>query len=148
MRTKDLRHEALAGVAPGAGPRPALSARHYPDSDELHIDRVRLASRNAAGQELLAEAQRGIATADGERVTLIGQVVLLRPALGQAPRLELRGDRVVALQKEQRLLSDSPVQLLRGTDRFQANAMDVNLQSGQHRLSGRVRGELQPRPAR
>ncbi len=123
-------------------------ARHYPDSDELHIDRVRLASRNAAGQELLAEAQRGIVTGDGERVTLIEQVVLVRPALGQAPRLELRGEQVVALQKEQRLLSERPVQLLRGTDRFSAQTMDVNLQSGQHRLSGRVRGELQPRPAR
>lgn len=123
-------------------------ARHYPDSDELHIDRVRFAALNETGQELRAEARRGIATGDGERVTLLGQVHVLRPAQGQAPRIELQGERLVALQKQERLFSDQAVQIVHGNDRFSANAMDFNLKTGQYRLSGRVRGVLQPQAAR
>ncbi|MBM3387593.1 MAG: LPS export ABC transporter periplasmic protein LptC, partial [Betaproteobacteria bacterium] len=76
-------------------------ARHYPDTDELHIDRVRFVAVNGAGQELRAQAQRGIAAGDGERVTLLGEVQVLRPAQGKAPRLELLGERIVALQKQE-----------------------------------------------
>ena len=123
-------------------------ARHYPDSQELHIDRVRFAARNEASQEVQAQALRGIATDDGERVTLLGQVHVLRPAQGQVPRLELRGEQVVALQKQERLLSDQPVQIVRDGDRFSANAMDFNMKTGQYQLSGRVRGLLQPQKAK
>ena len=122
-------------------------ARHYPDSEELHIDRVRFAARNEAGQEVQAQALRGIATDDGERVTLLGQVHVLRPAQGTLPRLELHGEQVVALQKQERLRSDQPVQIVRGADRFSANAMDLDLKTGQYQLSGRVRGVLQPHSA-
>lgn len=123
-------------------------ARHYPDSNELHIDRVRFAARNEAGQDLQAQALRGIASDDGDRVTLLGQVHVLRPAQGAAPRLELHGERVVALQKQERLFSDQAVQIVRDGDRFTAGAMDFNLKTGQYQLSGRVRGVLQPSSAR
>lgn len=123
-------------------------ARHYPDTDELHIDQVRLASRNAAGQEVQAQALRGVASGDGERVTLLGQVHVLRPAQGTAPRLELHGERLVALQKQERLLSDLPVELVRDGDRFTASAMDFDMKTGQYQLSGRVHGVLQARGAR
>ena len=51
---------------------------------------------------------------------------------------------MVALQKQERLLSDQPVQIVRDGDRFSANAMDFNMKTGQYQLSGRVRGLLQP----
>ncbi|MFM8577128.1 MAG: LPS export ABC transporter periplasmic protein LptC, partial [Limnohabitans sp.] len=71
-------------------------ARHYPDSDELHIDEVRFSAVNEEGVEVTATARRGIATGDGERVTLLGQVHVVRPAHGQTPRIELHGERLVA----------------------------------------------------
>jgi len=119
-------------------------ARHYPDSDELHIDEVRFSAVNEEGVEVTATARRGIATGDGERVTLLGQVHVVRPAHGQTPRIELHGERLVALQKQEKLLSDLPVEILRDRDRFLANGLDFDMKSGQYQLSGRVRATLQP----
>ena len=119
-------------------------ARHYPDTDELHIDGVRLLSVNAQGVEVLATARRGIASTDGERVTLLGDVHVLREAQGQRPRLEFRGQRLVALQSQEKLVSDVPVEIVRDRDRFTASALDFDMKSGQYVLTGRVQGVLQP----
>lgn len=120
-------------------------ARHYPDTDELHIDAVRFVSVNEDGMQVLATAQRGIATGDGERVTLLGNVHVVREARGPNPRLELRGEKVIALQSQEKLLSDVPVEITRDRDRFTASRMDFDMKSGQYRLEGRVHGILQPR---
>ncbi len=120
-------------------------ARHYPDTDELHIDEVRFVAVNEEGVELVATARRGIATGDGERVTLLGQVHVVRPAFGQTPRIELRGERLVAWVQKERLQSDLAVDILRDRDRFLANGLDLDMKTGQYQLSGRVRGTLQPR---
>lgn len=119
-------------------------ARHYPDSDELHIDLVRFSAVNEEGVEVQASALRGIATGDGERVTLLGQVHVVRPAHGQTPRIELQGERLVALQKQEKLFSDLPVEIVRDRDRFLASGLEFDMKSGQYQLSGRVRGTLQP----
>ena len=120
-------------------------ARHYPETDELHIDAVRFVSVSDEGVELRATAQRGIASGDGERVTLIGQVHVVREARGNNPRLELRGERLLALQKQERLLSQTPVEITRARDVFVASTLDFDLKSGLYELDGRVRGVLQPR---
>lgn len=120
-------------------------ARHYPDTDELHIDMVRFVAVSDDGTEVQATAQRGIATGDGERVTLMGNVHVVREARGASPRLELRGEKVVALQSQEKLLSDVPVEITRERDRFTASTMAFDMKSGQYQLSGRVHGLLQPR---
>lgn len=120
-------------------------ARHYPGTDELHIDDIRLTTVTAQGAELVVTARLGISSGDGERVTLVGQVHVLRPAFGQTPRIEMWADKLLALPKQERLLSDLPVEILRDQDRFQANGLDFDTRSGQYQLSGRVRGLLSPR---
>jgi lipopolysaccharide export system protein LptC len=119
-------------------------ARHYPDTDELHIDGIRLLAVNDEGVEVRASARQGVATGDGERITLIGGVHVVRQASSSSPRLELRGERVVALQNEEKLVSELPVEITRDHDRFTANNMDFDLKSGQYQLKGRVHGLLQP----
>ena len=120
-------------------------ARHYPDTDELHIDRVQLLTVNEDGVQVQATALRAIATGDGEKVTLLGNVHVLREARPGYPRLELRGEQLVALQRQEKLLSDVPVEILREGDRFTASRMDFDMKSGRYHLDGRVRGVLQPR---
>ncbi len=120
-------------------------ARHYPDSDELHIDAVRFWAVNPEGAEVRATARQGVATGDGERVTLVGQVHVVRPAQRQAPHLELKGERLVVLQNEEKMWSDQAVEILRDRDRFTGSGLDFNSRTGQYLLSGRVHGVLQPR---
>lgn len=119
-------------------------ARHYPDTDELHIDEVQFSAVNEAGAEVTGTARQGIATGDGERVTLIGQVHVISPAHGTTPRVEFRGERLVAWVKTQRLRSDERVEIWRDRDRFDAQGLDFDMKTGQYQLNGRVRGVLQP----
>jgi lipopolysaccharide export system protein LptC len=106
---------------------------------------VRYQSISDDGVEVLATASRGVATGDGERITLMGNVHVVREVMGAKPRLELRGERVIALQSQERLLSDVPVVITRDRDRFTASRMDFDMKSGQYQLSGRVHGVLQAR---
>ena len=119
-------------------------ARHYPDTDELHIDGVKFVVVHESGVEVTGTARQGIATGDGERVTLLGQAHVVRPAHGLTPRIELRGERLVALQKQEKLFSRDPVEVTRGSDRFTAQGMDLDMPSGQYQLMGRVHGTLLP----
>ncbi|MFM7024595.1 MAG: LPS export ABC transporter periplasmic protein LptC [Limnohabitans sp.] len=121
-------------------------ARHYPDSDELHVDGLQFQAVNEEGALIKGVARQGIVTGDGERVTLLGQAHVVRPAHGQTPRIELKGERLLALVKKQRLLSDDLVDILRDQDRFLAQGLDFDMKTGQYTLSGRVRATLQPQP--
>ena len=121
-------------------------ARHYPDVDELHIDQARFFAQSETGAQLHAQAQRGVATGDGTRVTLTGQARATREADAQSPRITLEGQQLVAMLKEDRLLSTDPVKITRGEDVFTANTLNFNSQSGEYQLAGRVRGTLAPRP--
>jgi len=121
-------------------------ARHYPNVDEMHIEKVRVYAESETGVKINAKAQNGIATGDGERVTMIGQAVAIREADAQSPRTELQGERLLALPKEERLLSSDPVRITRGHDVFTAQTMNFNSKTGEYLLQGRVHGMLPPKP--
>jgi len=120
------------------------SARHFPDTDELHIDNVYFSALNEAGVEVTGTARQGIASGDGERVTLIGAVHVVSPAHGTTPKMEFRSERLVAWIKTQKLRSDERVEIWRDRDKFDALGLDFDMKTGQYQLSGRVHGVLQP----
>lgn len=120
--------------------------RHYPDVDEMHIDKVRIYAESETGVKIHASADSGVATGDGERVTLVGQAIAIRAADAQSPRMQLRGERLLALVKEEKLLSSDPVEITRDQDVFNALTMNFNSKSGEYQLDGRVRGVLVPKP--
>lgn len=122
------------------------AGRHYPDVDEMHIDKVRIYAESEKNVKINAQAQTGIATGDGERVTLVGQAQAIREADAQSPRTELRGERLLALPKQERLLSSDPVRITRDRDVFTAQTLNFNSQTGEYLLEGRVRGILAPKP--
>jgi lipopolysaccharide export system protein LptC len=124
-------------------------ARHYPGTDELHIEQVTFKARTEANQILIVVGRKGIATGDGTRVTLQGDARAVREATAALPRIELRGEKIIALLKAEKLMSADPIQITRGADVFVANSLDFDIQSGQYQLLGRVRGTLAPAtPAR
>lgn len=124
-------------------------ARHFPDSDTLEIDKVRIRSFDDQQRLTTATANRALTNADASEVQLFGNAVVVRDATTSAagvatPRMEFRGEHLHAFMDADRLLSDKPVQLLRGADRFTADAMAYDDQQRVMELRGRVRGTLAP----
>jgi lipopolysaccharide export system protein LptC len=126
--------------------------RHYPDTDTLEVDQVRLRSVSPQGLTTRATANRSLSNADASEVQLFGNAVVVRDAAAGAggvplPRLEFRGEFLHAFINTERVRSHLPVTLIRGTDQFTADTLDYDNVSGVANLQGRVRGVLMPSPA-
>ena len=122
------------------------TAQHYPATEALHVEQVRIYAQSESGTQMNARAKQGIATDDGKQVTLIGDAYAIQHPHDTRPQVELRGVRLVALPDEDRLVSSDPVQITRDRDVFTAETMDFNSDTGAYVLQGRVRGTLAPKP--
>ena len=125
-------------------------ARHFPDTDTLEIDKVRIRSVGPTGLITTATAERALSNSDGSEVQLFGNAIVIRdPSTGSdgkvTPRLEFRGQFLHAFLNTERIRSHLPVTLTRGTDQFTADRMDYDNLERQMNLTGRVRGMLVPR---
>jgi lipopolysaccharide export system protein LptC len=121
-------------------------ARHYPQGDELHIDNVTFDALAEQGVRVTASARTGVVMGDDHKVIFSGDVLAVRQGPGSGSRLELRGSRIVVLQKEEKLLSENPVEIRRGVDVITAETMTLDMKTGQYQLAGQVRGTLVPGP--
>ena len=128
-------------------------ARHYPDTDTLEIDFVRIRSFNDEGRLTTATANRALTNGDASEVQLMGNALVVRESVldkaGQTlPRLEFRSEFLHAFMDTERLRSHKPVELMRGRDRFTADTMDFDNLDRVMELKGRVKGTFVPAPAR
>lgn len=128
-------------------------ARHFPDTDTLEIELVRIRSFNENGRLTTASARRAVTSADASEVQLFGDARVVRePVVDQAgqlqPRLEFRGEFLHAFMDTERVKSHLPVELTRGNDRFTADTMDFDNLERVMQLKGRVKGTLVPTAAK
>jgi lipopolysaccharide export system protein LptC len=126
-------------------------ARHYPHTDILEIDQVRIRSFNSRGHLTTASARRALANNDASEVQLIGDALVVREAAvdrsgATLPRVSFSGEFLHAFLEEERVKSHKPVELMRGSDRITAESMDYSNFDQVMELRGRVRGTLQPPP--
>lgn len=124
------------------------TAKHYPDTDALEIDAVRIRSFGEGGRLTIATAKRAVAKGDGSEVELFGEARVIREPFvdkaGQSlPGNEFRGEFLHAFLKAERVKSHRPVELIRGNDRFTADALDFDNRERVIELKGRVRGTMQ-----
>lgn len=124
-------------------------ARHFPDTDTLEIDHVRMRSVAPSGRLTRASANRALSNADGSEVQLFGNAVVTREALvtpagAVQPPLEFRGEFLHAWPQIERVTSHQPVKITRGRDQFTADTMDYDNLEQVLQLRGRVRGTLMP----
>lgn len=124
------------------------TAKHYPDTDTLEIEAVRIRSFGESGRLTIATARRAVAKGDGSEVELFGEARVKRdPFVDQAgrelPGDEFRGEFLHAFLKTERVKSHRPVELIRGNDRFTADALDFDNRERVIELRGRVRGTMQ-----
>lgn len=127
-------------------------ARHYPDTDTLEIDSVKMQSTAPDGRRTLVVAQRGLSNGDGSEIQLFGDARVTREAMQlpdgkRSPELRFEGEFLHAWPNEEKVRSDQPVVLWRGSDRFTADRLDYDHLDQVLQLQGRVRGMLQPGPA-
>ena len=128
-------------------------ARHYPDTDTMEIDLIRIRSFNKEGRLTTASANRAVTNADASEVQLFGDARVVREPLidkvGQTqPRLEFRGEFLHAFMNTERVKSHKPVELARGKDLFTADSMDFDNLDRVVQLKGRVKGKLVPDTAK
>ncbi|WP_447748535.1 LPS export ABC transporter periplasmic protein LptC [Variovorax boronicumulans] len=123
--------------------------RHYPDTDTIEVDQVRMRSVSPEGLVTRSSANRGLSNSDGSEIQLFGNAIVIRePAVsasGKAtPRLEFRGEFLHAFLDTEKVQSNKPVTLIRGSDQFTGDTLDYDNLSGVANLTGRVRGVLVP----
>jgi lipopolysaccharide export system protein LptC len=127
------------------------SATHFPATQALHIQDIRLLAENDEGVQIRAQAQQGISTETDQRFTLQGQarvtrtVAEARTTQRSALPMSLQGERLTVWTDEERLVSELPVELRRGQEVITAQTLNFDTRSGQYELQGRVRAVLPPR---
>ena len=127
-------------------------ARHYPDNDTLEIDFVQIRAFTKDGHLSTAAASRALINGDASELQLFGDARVVREKMPDKigrlqPQMEFRGEYLHVFMNPQRVKSDQPVQLVRGADRFVADAMDFDNLQRVIELRGRVKGTLVPAPA-
>ena len=125
--------------------------RHYQDTQWMEIDSIRIRSSDDKGHLTTATADRGLANEDGSEVQLMGHAVVVREpgpdkkGKPSAP-MQYRSEFLHAFMDTERLRSNKPVELQRGSDLFTADRMDFDNAEQLMQLSGRVHGTLVPTP--
>ena len=118
------------------------SATHFPARQELHIQDIRLFAENEVGTRIEAQAQKGVSLEKEQQINLSGNVVVVRLADTQGPRMVMKSQIVTALVDEDRLVSNTPVEIVRGGDVVTAQSMDFDTRNGQYKLQGQVKSTL------
>ena len=131
--------------------------RHYPLTDRLEIDGVRIRAYAPDGRITDASARRALSNADGSEVQLLGgaRVVSQLGATGAAggagaaagaDALEVQGEFLHAFLRFERLRSHLPVQVRRAGSDTRAGGLDYDHLARQLQLLGPVRMTLRPGP--
>ena len=76
--------------------------------------------------EFHLRADRGTTTSDAEAVRLYGDVVLTRAAWGKVPPMSAKSDYMLAHPDSERVETDQPVAITRGSSSVQAGSMQYD----------------------
>jgi len=114
------------------------TARHYPDTDTLEIDNVRVRAVGPDGAVTRAEARLALANGDGSEVQLHGGAHVVREGLHGEDPVDFRGEFLHAFLDTERVRSHLPVVVTRGGTQVHADAMDYDNLERIVQLRGRV----------
>ena len=129
--------------------------QHFPATDRVEIQGVRLRSVDAAGRLMLGRADRALSNSDATLVRLEGSARVSREATPEQNgdrngngngRIEIRGEILEILGAEERVRSTQPVTVITGSGELRAGSLDYNRRDRVALLGGRVTGQLRPGP--
>jgi len=117
--------------------------RHFPATDRLEIDGVRIRATAPDGRITDATARQAVANADGSEIQLLGSAEVVSQLPG-GQRLEVRGEFLHAFLRFERLRSHLPVLVRHGGTEARAGGLDYDNLQRQLTLAGPVRATVQP----
>jgi lipopolysaccharide export system protein LptC len=118
--------------------------RHYPDTDTLEIDNVKVRSVAPDGRITLATARSALSNADGSEVQLMGGAHVVSEATPTAEAIEFRGEFLHIFLNTEQMRSHLPVTVTRGRNELRAAAMEYDNLSRQVKFKGRTNVRLLP----
>jgi lipopolysaccharide export system protein LptC len=118
--------------------------RHYPATDRIEIDGVRLRAIGADGRVTLAHAARALANGDGSEVQLHGGAEVTSEDAQGAPLL-LRSEFLHAFLVTERVSTHLPVLVQMSGSEMHAAAMVYDHGTGRLELQGPMRAVMPPR---
>jgi len=119
--------------------------RHFPTTDQLEIEGVRIHAIAPDGRTTDATARRALANGDGSEVQLLGGARVISQLDG-AEVLELQGEFLHAFLRFERIRSHLPVRLRHGGTETRAGGVEYDHLQQLLQLSGPVRATVQPGP--
>lgn len=144
MRGFSVQHYAAAGPARGVIEGDVV--RHYPDTDTLEIDGLRLRWRDDEGHALRATAVRAVTDGKGDEIRLTGGATVVRDQLpSEDAPLTFTSEEMVFDRRSDQVRSAHPVALQQGQSVIEARSLVYDHVSGRLELQGAVKGRL---PAR
>jgi lipopolysaccharide export system protein LptC len=122
-------------------------ARHFPDTDTLEIEQIRVRNISSTGRISTARANRAIVNGDATEVQLLGDAEVVRESAKDksgnlSARISIQSEFLHAYLETEVVKSHKPVELTRGSSKFTANAMEIDNFDHVLNLKGRVRGTL------
>jgi lipopolysaccharide export system protein LptC len=117
--------------------------RHFPATDRLEIDGVRIRATAPDGRVTDATARQAVANGDGSEIQLLGSAEVISQQPG-GDRLEVRGEFLHAFLRFERLRTHLPVLVRHGGTETRAGGLDYDNLQRQLTLNGPVRSTVQP----
>jgi lipopolysaccharide export system protein LptC len=118
--------------------------RHFPATDRLEVDGVRIQATAPDGRVTLATARHAVSNGDGSEIQLLGGAEVISQQPG-GERLEVRGEFLHAFLRFERLRSHLPVLVRHGSTEARAGGLDYDNLQRQLTLAGPVRATMVPR---
>jgi len=119
--------------------------RHFPDTDTVEIDNVRLRAVSPDGRITLATARRAIANGAATEVQLLGGAEIVAEATATEPAINFRGEFLHAFLDTERVRSHLPVTITRAGTQVRADGIEYSHLDRLIQFSGRTRATFDSR---
>ncbi len=120
--------------------------RHFPATDRLEAEGVRIRAVSPDGRVTLASAQRAISNGDGSEVQLVGGARVVSDD-GSGVTLEMSGEFLHAFLATERVRSHLPVQVKQGGTELRAAGLEYDHGKRRLDLKGPLRAVFAPKGA-
>ena len=119
--------------------------RHFPDTDTLEINNVRIRAVAPNGRVTTATARHAVSNGDGTEVELHGQAEVVREATAGGEALRFQSEFLHAFIEEERVLTNKPVTITQGDTVVRTDRMDYTHATELIQFSGRTHASFAPR---